>query len=94
MQSGGMEMIIKNAIIHDAVNPEPYEGDLVIENGKLVHVGSDADCCINVPVQKTDVMMYWMRQVSMLIRDLSMRTAISDLTDTAGRPAIPLTITK
>ena len=49
MQSGGMEMIIKNAIIHDAVNPEPYEGDLVIENGKLVHVGSDADCCINVP---------------------------------------------
>ena len=42
-------MIIRNAIIHDAVNPEPYEGNLVIENGKLVHVGSDADCCINVP---------------------------------------------
>ncbi len=36
-------MIIRNALIHDAVNPEPYTGDIVWENGKLVSVGSAAD---------------------------------------------------
>lgn len=35
-------MIIKNALIHDAINREPYYGDIVIENGKLVSVGSSA----------------------------------------------------
>ncbi len=32
-------MIIKNALIHDAVQREPYQGDILIENGKLVSVG-------------------------------------------------------
>ena len=32
-------MIIRNALIHDAVNEEPYYGDIVIEGGKLVSVG-------------------------------------------------------
>ena len=36
-------MIIKNALIHDAINPEPYYGDIVIEDGKLVSVGGTAD---------------------------------------------------
>ena len=35
-------MIIKNALIHDAINKEPYYGDIVIENGKLVSVGGFA----------------------------------------------------
>ena len=36
-------MIIRNALIHDAVSKEPYYGDIVIENGKLVSVGGSAD---------------------------------------------------
>ena len=32
-------MIIKNALIHDAVRPEPYQGDILIRDGKLVSVG-------------------------------------------------------
>ncbi len=35
-------MIIKNAIIHDAIHKEPYVGDIRIENGKLVSVGGSA----------------------------------------------------
>ena len=35
-------MIIRNAIIHDAIRREPYCGDIVIENGKLVSVGGTA----------------------------------------------------
>ena len=36
-------MIIRNAIIHDAIHAEPYRGDIVIENGKLVCVGGTAE---------------------------------------------------
>ena len=32
-------MVIKNAVIHDAVHPEPYQGDIVIRNGKIVFIG-------------------------------------------------------
>ena len=32
-------MIIRNAMIHDAVHAEPYKGDLLIRDGKLVSVG-------------------------------------------------------
>ena len=35
-------MIIRNAIIHDAIHEEPYNGDIRIENGKLVSVGGEA----------------------------------------------------
>ena len=35
-------MIIRNAMIHDAVNKEPYEGDILIRGGKLVSVGNAA----------------------------------------------------
>ncbi len=35
-------MIIKNALVHDAVREEPYVGDIVMENGKLVSVGGTA----------------------------------------------------
>lgn len=35
-------MIIKNALIHDAINREPYYGDIVIEDGKIVSVGGTA----------------------------------------------------
>ena len=36
-------MIIRNAIIHDAIHAEPRRGDLLIENGKLVSVGGTAE---------------------------------------------------
>ena len=32
-------MIIRNALIHDAVHPEPFRGDILIENGRFVSVG-------------------------------------------------------
>ena len=32
-------MIIRNAVIHDAIHMQPYRGDILIENGKLVSVG-------------------------------------------------------
>ena len=32
-------MIIKNAVIHDAIHEEPYFGDILIKNGKLAAVG-------------------------------------------------------
>ena len=32
-------MIIKNAIIHDAIHKEPYQGDILIRDGKLISVG-------------------------------------------------------
>lgn len=35
-------MIIRNALIHDAINKEPYYGDIVIEDGKIVSVGGSA----------------------------------------------------
>lgn len=35
-------MIIKNVTIHDAIHKEPYVGDILIENGKLVSVGGSA----------------------------------------------------
>lgn len=35
-------MIIKNALIHDAIHEEPFYGDIVIKDGKLVSVGGAA----------------------------------------------------
>ena len=32
-------MLIQNALIHDAVTPVPYEGDISIRDGKLISVG-------------------------------------------------------
>jgi len=36
-------MIIKNALIHDAVHEEPFQGDILIKDGKLVSVGGQAE---------------------------------------------------
>ncbi len=35
-----MIMIIRNVVIHDAINPAPYPGDIQMRDGKLVAVGS------------------------------------------------------
>ena len=35
-------MIIKNALIHDAIHEEPFYGDIVIKDGKIVSVGGAA----------------------------------------------------
>ena len=35
-------MIIRNAMIHDAIHPEPFQGDIVIRGGKLISVGGKA----------------------------------------------------
>ncbi len=34
-------MLIKNALIHDAVNPEAYEGEILIKDGKIIAIGKD-----------------------------------------------------
>ena len=36
-------MIIRNAVIHDAIHREPYQGDILMKDGKLVSVGAYAD---------------------------------------------------
>lgn len=36
-------MIIRNALIHDAVNPVPYQGDILIRDGKLISIGEKAE---------------------------------------------------
>ena len=28
-------MLIKNAVIHDAIHPEPYTGDILVKDGKI-----------------------------------------------------------
>lgn len=38
-----VRMIIRNALIHDAVNPVPYQGDILIRDGKLISVGEKAE---------------------------------------------------
>ena len=37
------KMIIRNAVIHDAIHREPYQGDILMKDGKLVSVGAYAD---------------------------------------------------
>ena len=36
-------MLIRNAIINDAVNREPYRGDIIFRDGKLVKIGGNAE---------------------------------------------------
>lgn len=38
-------LIIKNGMIHDAINPVPFRSDILIENGKIVRIEE----CINEP---------------------------------------------
>lgn len=38
-----VRMIIRNALIHDAVNPVPYQGDILIRDGKLISIGEKAE---------------------------------------------------
>ena len=35
-------MIIRNALIHDAIHREPFAGDIVVENGKIASLGGSA----------------------------------------------------
>lgn len=42
-KGGKVRMIIRNALIHDAVNPVPYQGDILIRDGKLISVGEKAE---------------------------------------------------
>ena len=34
-----MKLIVKNGVIHDAVHPQPYEADLLLEDGKIAAIG-------------------------------------------------------
>lgn len=34
-------LIIKNGVIHDAVKPEPFFADILIENKKIIRIGKD-----------------------------------------------------
>ena len=35
-------MVIRNAMIHDAIHPEPYRGDILVRDGKIASVGGEA----------------------------------------------------
>ena len=34
-------MLLKNGIVHDAVRPEPYQADILVENGKIKAIGQN-----------------------------------------------------
>ena len=34
-------MLIKNGMIHTAVDPEPFEADILVENGKIANIGNN-----------------------------------------------------
>ena len=40
-------MIIKNGLIYDAVNKEPYQADIRVEDGKITEIGKDIEVRIN-----------------------------------------------
>lgn len=44
-------MIIKNGWIHDAVNREPYQADLLIQDGKIREIGPDLAPAEGDPMQ-------------------------------------------
>ena len=35
-------MIIRNALIHDAIHPDPWQGDILIRDGKILSIGDTA----------------------------------------------------
>ena len=39
-----MKLLIKNALIHDSINREPYAGDILVEDGKIRQIASAIDC--------------------------------------------------
>ena len=38
-----MDTIIRNGLIHDAVHPEPFTGDLLIEGGRIAAIGANLE---------------------------------------------------
>ena len=51
-------MIIRNAVIHDAIHREPYQGDILIQDGKLVSVGKAADAESEEVIDATGLRAY------------------------------------
>ena len=68
-------LLIKNVQIHDAINPNPYKGDILVENGKIAQIAAD----IAAPEGAEVVDATGLRAYPVL----SMLTAISVLTVTA-----------
>ena len=33
-------LLIKNGLINDAVNPVPYKGDILVDEGKIIEMGT------------------------------------------------------
>ena len=36
-------ILIKNGMIHDAIHPQPYRGDILVEKGKIAQIGLDLE---------------------------------------------------
>ncbi len=51
-------MIIRNAVIHDAIHREPYEGDILMKDGKLVSVGAGAEDASEEVIDATGLHAY------------------------------------
>jgi len=39
-----MKTLIKNALVHDSINPKPYEADILIEDGKIALIEKVIEC--------------------------------------------------
>ena len=36
-------LVIKNGLVHDAINKTPYTADIVCENGKIISISGSVD---------------------------------------------------
>ena len=51
-------MIIRDALIHDAIHREPYQGDILIKDGKLVSVGPGMEAAPEEVIDATGLHAY------------------------------------
>ena len=43
MQGGSIMLIVKNGNVHDAIHPEAFRGDILVENGKIKAIGENLE---------------------------------------------------
>lgn len=51
-------MIIKNGLIHDAVNEKPYIADILVKDGKIVEIGENIICNTEKVIDAKGKMVY------------------------------------
>ena len=51
-------LLIKNGLIHDAVNREPYIADILVDEGKIVKIEKDIEACCAQVYDATGLEVY------------------------------------